>query len=61
MRALLFLVDISVHFRGSSRHTYVEVVQKGETEGQFLEDLNAYRWETLEHVSRLGAFRRCAS
>ena len=42
---LLFLVDTSIHLQGSTGHVYVEVVLHGETDGKFLEDPDAHRFE----------------
>ena len=42
--------------RGSTWHTFVEVVLHGQTEGKFLEDPEAHRDETIGHVSKLGGF-----
>ena len=55
------LVDISIHLQDSSRHTRVEVVLHGETEGEFLEDWGVHWMETMGNVSRLGGFRRCVA
>ena len=54
MRILPFLVDNLVHLQDSAMHQYIEVVLRGETEGRFLEDLEAHHDETMGQVSRLG-------
>ena len=56
MRVLLFLTDISIHLEDSAKHTYIEAIMHGETEGKFLEDPGALNWETFAEVSRLGGF-----
>lgn len=59
MRTSLFLVDFSIHLRDSDgNHVYVEVIQKGKEEGEFLEDENAVSNWKLKDVSKLGAFWR---
>ena len=40
----------------ASGHIYVEVVLHGQTEGQFLEDVEAHRKQTMGGVSKLGGF-----
>ena len=58
---LPFIIDISIHLRGSTGHTYVEVVLYGRDEGQFLDDPDAHREETMGQVSKLGGFWRCVA
>ena len=56
MRILLFLAEIVIDLQDSARRRYVEVILHGETEGEFLEDLEAHRYEMMGHVSRLGRY-----
>ena len=59
MRILLFLVEISIHLQGRTKHGYVEVVLRRQTEGNFLEDPEAHGGETMGQVSKLGGSGRC--
>ena len=56
MRTLVFLVGAYIHLQDSAKHTYVEVVMRGETEGKFLEDPGAHDEETMGQVSKFGGF-----
>ena len=47
-------IDIYIHLQDSKRHVYVEVVMRGETEGQFLEDPDAHCEEMMGQVLKLG-------
>ena len=53
------LLILFFHLQDSPTHIYVEVILRGETEGQFLEDPRAHRRETMKDVSRLGGFVWC--
>ena len=61
MRILLFLVGISIHLQGRTKHTYLEVVLRRQTEGRFLEDPEAHGDEMMGQVSKLGGSWRCAA
>ena len=48
------LFEVYIHLQDSKRHVYVEVVMRGDTEGQFLEDPDAHYDEMMGQVLKLG-------